>query len=259
MTFQVGVTLAGMREDDGSYQVWFEVDTSLLSSISEASGYKLLPEDYYTLSNDSEFDIQSTSHLRVVNVTLDQDAFTADSNALTATYALPLRITDATVDSICDSGDTITIESRNITIVVLKYISQYSGYYYSRGVQYEVDANGDYTDTVTFYDSDLSQNDAVYFTTLGANVVETENIAGDIDGGLIFTMNDDGTVDVSSDDVTITSSTISYSSESYDGYDETKPTYSVDITFESLGIKYKAQYDLILRQDPEDDLRFEEW
>jgi hypothetical protein len=261
MTFQVGVTLAGIRVDDGSHQVFFEVDTSLLNVISEASDLELLPESYYTLSNDSEFDIQPSSHLRVVNVTLNQEAFTADPAALENTYALPLRITSATVDSVFNSDlETPTIDSRDITIVVVKYISQYSGYYYTRGVQYEVDDNGDYIDTVTFYESDLSQNDAIYFTTLGENTVETETVGKNISsGGFIFTMEDDGSVSVASDSVSIVSSVISYDSLSYSGWDELKATYSLDATVEYSDLKYKVEYDLILRQDPEDDLQFEEW
>jgi len=261
MTFQVGVTLSGLREDDGTHQVFYEVDTTLMDLIPEASAYTLLPDSYYELSNDSEFDIIPASHLRVVDVTLDQDLFTADPNAVNETYALPLRITSSTLDSIPNSDlDTATIDSRNITIVVVKYISPYSGYYYTRGVQYEVNSGtGEYTDTSTFYNSDLSQNDYIYLSTIGANVVETENIGENIPGGLQFTMNSDGTVDVSSDDVTVTSVEVSYDSLSYSGWDGVKPTFSIDATIEWFGLQYKLEYDLIQRQDPELDLRFEEW
>jgi len=251
MTFQVGATLAGMREDDGTAQVFFELDTSLLSEISDASGFTLLPESYYELSNDSEFDVQPTSHLRVVNVTLNEALFTADPDALTTTYALPFRITDATVDSIAGNNDSISIDSRNITIVAVKYISQYHGYYYSRGVQYTLDASGIPVDTLTYFDDDLSQNDVVEFSTLAIDKVMTSRIGGNLSGGFEFTMNADGSVSVASSSVTIEEGTVAYSTEDQ--------TYSIDITVDKNGTKYKIEEELILRQDPELDLRFEEW
>ncbi|MCG8578678.1 MAG: DUF1735 domain-containing protein, partial [Bacteroidales bacterium] len=123
MEFEVGVALGGIREDNGSHSVDFEVDPELLNLIPEASGFTLLPESYYTLGHQSNFNIQK-NHMRVVKVSLDKAAFTADPLTLGNTYALPLRITSATVDSIPGSElDTPTIDSKDITILVVKYIS----------------------------------------------------------------------------------------------------------------------------------------
>jgi len=251
MVFQVGATLAGMREDNSSYTVDFVVDTSLLSLIPEASGFTVLPEAYYTLGDASNFNI-SKDHFRVVDVTLDRAAFTADPLSLTNTYALPLRITNASVDSILDSGsDSVTIASKNITILVVKYISAYHGFYYSKGTQVELDAGGVPVDTVTYSKTDLSANDVVEFSTLGAEVVKTSRIGGDIAGGLEFTMNADGSVGVASSDVTIDAGTVTY--------DESASTYTIDLTVDKEGTTYEIKEQLILRQDPESDLRFEEW
>lgn len=256
MTFQVGASLGGMRVDDGSHSVSFMVDTSLMSELAEASAYTLLPSAYYELSNDAEFDIVK-DHMRVVNVTLT-DAFAADSDAVNETYALPLRITSASVDSIhglysADStvGILDDLGNKDITLLVVKYISPYSGYYYSKGVQYELAGDGSYVDTLNYSDESLSQNDAIYLTTIVRNVVETSRIGGNLPGGLEFTMNADGSVTVASADVTIDSGTVTY--------DASATTYTIDLVVDKAGVKYEIKEELILRQAPELDLRFEEW
>lgn len=250
MDFEVGVVLAGMRTDDGSHTVDFMVDTSLLSLIPTASKFTALPESYYTIDNASNFNIKK-DHMRTVKVTMTE-AFSADILALDETYALPLRIVSSSVDSIPGSElDTATIDSKDVTILVVKFISQYHGHYYSRGVQYELDASGSAIDTLTYYKSDLSQNDVVDFSTLAVNTVMTSRIGGNLPGGLEFTMNADGSVSVTSTSVTIDSGSVTYSAENN--------TYTIDITVDKAGIKYKIEEELILRQNPELDLRFEEW
>lgn len=251
MSFEVGAVLAGMREDNGNYTINYTVDTALLSLIPEAAAFTALPEAYYTLANETTFDIVK-DHFRTVKVTLDQAMFTADPLALANTYAIPLRITTASVDSISGSElDTAVIGAKNISIVVVKFISQYHGTYYSRGTQYTLDALGDYADTLTYSKTDLSQNDAIDFSTLGLNTVKTSRIGGNISGGFEYTMNADGSVAVASTDVTIESGAVTYSA--------VNKTYTLDMTVDKAGTKYHIMEEQILRQNPELDLRFEEW
>lgn len=251
MEFEVGVTLGGMRVDDGSYEVNFKVDTNLLNVIPEASGFKALPEAYYTLGNASSFNIIK-DHMRVVNVALNKAAFTSDPLALNETYALPLQITSANVDSIRGSElDTPTIASKNITILVLKYISPYHGTYYSKGVQYTLDASGATIETVAYSKEDLSQNMTKEFTTLGLNTISTNKIAANISGRIDLTVGDDNKVDIVSTDITVTENSSLYNSE--------QKTLYMNYKFEASGIMYHAIDTMILRQDPELDLRFEEW
>ena len=250
MDFEIGAVLAGMRSDDGSHTIDFTIDTSLLSLIPSASQFTLLPESHYIIAHASNFNIQK-DHMRTVKITLTA-AFTADTLSLEETYAIPLRITSSSVDSISGSElDTATIDSKDITILVVKYISPYHGHYYSRGVQYELDASGNAIDTLTYSKSDLSQNDVVDFSTLAVNRVMTSRIGGNLSGGLEFTMNADGSVTVASSTVTIDAGSVSYSTDDQ--------TYTIDITVDKAGTKYKIEEQLILRQDPELDLRFEEW
>ncbi len=254
--FEVGVTIGGLRADDGSHWVDFTIDSVLLDSLPEASGLTLLPASHYILGDESRFNIAKT-FMRTVEVQLT-DAFFADPLALTATYALPLRIVATSVDSIMgyDMDETTAVSSADgsnmdITILVLKYISPYSGNYYSKGVQYELAADGSYADTLTYDLDELNANDVIYLETLSENSVKTERIGGSLSGGWTLTINDDGTVTPTTDDVTVESATVSYSSE--------ETTFTLDALVQWFGIKYKIEEQLILRQDPELDLRFEEW
>ena len=251
MEFEVGVVLAGMREDDGSHEVYFEVDTNLLNTIPEAAGFLPLPEEYYSLGDESNFNIKK-DHMRTVKVTLNREAFTADPAAISNTYALPLRITEATVDSILNNGtDTETIDSKDISILVVKYISPYSGYYYSKGTQYTLDSEGTPVDTIVYYNKDLSQNAVKEFVTESLNVISTDKFGSNIAGDMELTVNSDDSFDLSSSDVVI---------NSYDGtYLKDENTFYLDVNLTKSGITYLVKDTLILRQAPELDLRFEEW
>ncbi len=251
MNFEVGVVLGGIREDNGAHSVDFEVDAELLNLIPEASGFQILPEDYYTLGHESNFNVKK-QHMRVVNVSLNRDVFTADPLALTNTYALPLRITGATVDSIPGSElEVPTIDSKDITILVVKFISPYHGTYYSKGVQYELDATGNHVDTVVFSKSDLSKNMTKSFSTLALNTISTNTISASINGKIDLSIDSDNTVDIATTAVSV--------SENNSVYNSDNKTIYMDYKFDNAGTMYHTLDTLILRQAPELDLRFEEW
>lgn len=253
--FEVGVTLAGLREDNGTDWVNFEIDTVLLDSLPEAANLVLLPDSYYILGDESTFNISKT-FLRTVNVQLT-DAFFNDPLSLTNHYALPLRIVESSLDSILGYNvDETTIissaeqENMDVTIVVVKYVSPYSGTYYSKGVQYKLDAEGGTPiDTVSYTLDELSLNKTVVFTTLGVDEVETAEIAGDISGAINLDLST-GSLVVTSDDVT----NLQMNEASYDD-----GTFTLDYTFETFGSFYKVEEQLIQRQAVSLDLRFEEW
>ncbi|MGQ1784497.1 DUF1735 domain-containing protein [Saccharicrinis sp. GN24d3] len=251
MEFEVGVALGGMRDDNGTHSVSFEVDENLLVDIPEAAGFQLLPEEYYTLGDESNFNIIK-DHMRTVNVSLNKEAFTADPLSVTNTYALPLRITSASVDSIPGSElETATIDSRDITIVVVKYISPYHGTYYSKGVQYELDGTGAHVDTVTFTNENLSQNMTKEFTTLALNTISTNTISANTNGQIDLTIGDDNAVEIATSVVAV--------SDNNSVYNADDKTIYMDYKFEKSGTMYHTLDTLILRQAPELDLRFEEW
>lgn len=255
-SFEVGVTIAGLRNDDGSQWVDFEIDSLLLDSLPEASGLKLLPESYYTLGDPGRFNIVK-SFLRTVKVELTEEFFN-DPLALANTYALPLRIVDKSmaIDSIMGFNvpETTVVSSENsenmdITIVVVKYVSPYSGTYYAKGVQYTLNAAGMPTDTTMYSIDELSLNKEIEMESLGVNSVETSQIGANLFGGIKLDMST-GSVTVSSDDVM----SLQVDEASYaDG------VFTLKYTVESFGQSYRIEEELIQRQSPELDLRFEEW
>lgn len=123
-----GVYIAGLLENDKEWWADFIIDPSLLNG----TPYQLMPESYYTLSNDSRITIPSGDYVGKVTVTLDSAAFVTDPLSVDFNYALPIRLTDTNADSLH------TAQSEKI--LVLKYINSYEGYYDQEGSYQTVDA-----------------------------------------------------------------------------------------------------------------------
>jgi hypothetical protein len=106
---------------------------------------KLLPSDYYTLSDDSNIVIEKGQHSGTVTLTPDSAAFLADPETLKATYVLPLRLigTDAAQDSI--------LSTKDFAVIGLKYENMLFGNYWHGGVTIVKDPSGTPVDTITYY------------------------------------------------------------------------------------------------------------
>ncbi len=257
MQFKYGVVLAGVRENNDEEWVSYVIDPELLTdtSIVGSNVFHLMPEEYYSLSNDNTFIIPPEKIIGEVVVTINRELFTADPDALQNKYAFPLRITDTSAERILDgSGD---LPHKDYTVIVVKYISQYSGYYYRRGVQYELDAAGNHVDTVTYTNISMNKSDVWYLETLNAARVETKTTA-DINAGsprnlLDISINDQHVVTIqpAEENVQITTNSASMV--------EDEKIFYLDYLLERGGVHYHLLDTLIQRQDPELDLRFEEW
>ncbi len=263
-SIELGAVLTGIRNDDEKYYVDYVVDTTLLDSIPEASALKLLPSSYYTIGG-VQLDYSTAYNevlsfetvkpfLRVTEVVFNVDSFNNNALTLDETYAIPLRIVDSYMDTIINAGEKPSITSGDISIVVVKYISPYSGTYYSRGYQYEFDASGNPVDTAdNHYEEDLSANDMIDLTTINLNTVETSRIGKNLPGSWVLEVDENGNLNVSSSDVT----NIVVNSDTR--YDAENTTYYLDIEFENFGIKYQVIDELVLSQPVEKELRREEW
>lgn len=121
---QVGAVLGGKLENDSEEWVMYELVDTLVTN----AGYEVLPEALYETSNDelnnmtNVITISEGSFLGMMKITL-QPAFFSDPKALTPTYALAFRITDASTDSI----------GNDVTLVTFKYVSNAVGFYEHRG------------------------------------------------------------------------------------------------------------------------------
>jgi hypothetical protein len=130
LKLDVGVYLAGVLENKSERWVKFSIDPSLLAGTS----YTLLPADYYTLSNTSKFVIPSGSFIGKITVKLDSTKFLNDRKAVGYNYAIPLRLTESSADSI--------LSIQNTKILVVKYINHFEGFYDNTGSFKTYDVTG---------------------------------------------------------------------------------------------------------------------
>lgn len=257
MEFKLGVVLAGVRENHDEEWVRYRLEPELLedTAIVGDNQFTMMPEAYYTLSNEDKFIVHPGDVIGEVTVTLDHDLFTADPDALANTYAFPLRIVETSAERILDGEDDTP--EQDYTIVVVKYISQHSGYYYRRGVQYEMAPDGSYADTLAFTNPSLNKSDVWYLETLSASKVETKTTS-DIEAGsprnfLELHIDENHAVSIfpAEENVTMT--------DEWTSFDTENNIFYFDYKFEKEGISYHVLDTLIQRQDPELDLRFEQW
>lgn len=159
MKIKFGAALGGVRENNRDRIVRYELDNSLISPVTYAamqgssSGYiknslgselKLLPSDYYSLSDDSQIVIKKGEHSGTVTLTPDSTAFLSDPETLVGTYAIPLRIvsTDADADSV--------LQTKDFAVIALKYENMLFGNYWHGGRTIVKDATGTAIDTILY-------------------------------------------------------------------------------------------------------------
>ncbi|MFZ5942185.1 MAG: DUF1735 domain-containing protein [Bacteroidota bacterium] len=130
LRLDVGIYLAGILENTEDRWADFVIDPTLL----DGTAYQLMPENYYSLSNDSRFDIPSGSYVGRVTVTLDSALFINDTLSLDPVYAIPFRLMETSEDSILSTQAT--------QILVVRYINHYTGFYDQAGSFETVDPEG---------------------------------------------------------------------------------------------------------------------
>lgn len=158
VSFEVGVMLGGKYKNDQEWTVDYEIDPSMLDDVETLN---LLPSDYYTLSDEGKFIIKEGEYLGTITVTLNSKFFN-DTLATKLYYALPLRITNSTTDSILSDMDS--------TIVAIKFQNRYYGAYWVKGVDNTLNASGNVNSSSIYTNADLVLNKHVTFKTLAKNI-----------------------------------------------------------------------------------------
>ena len=141
MHIEVGASLGGVRENVRNRDVNFTLDNSLISpatlaKMQGAATYikdattpvtllKLLPSNYYTLSNSSKIVIMKGQHMGSVVVKPDSATFLADAATAVATYAIPFSITTADADTV--------LLSKKYAVIGLRYENMLFGKYWHGG------------------------------------------------------------------------------------------------------------------------------
>jgi hypothetical protein len=143
MKIEVGVTLAGVRENTKDRNVSFSLDGSLITPAmltrfkTASNAYikdpsasltelKQLPANYYTISNSNTMVIKKGEHMGSVVIKPDSATFLGDAGTKFATYVLPFKITSADADSV--------LVPKNYNVVALRYENMLFGKYWHGGV-----------------------------------------------------------------------------------------------------------------------------
>lgn len=213
-----------------------------------------MPENFYTLADAEKMTI-SNPNLAIADVKIDfTDEFFQDVKSYSNYYAIPFRITGHSLDEITKDNNGVL---KDYTIVVVKAVNKYHGNYYVRGTRTNLSTN----EVKTYYFNDLSKNETRSFSSIDRNKVSfiCTDLVEDGRLSLQLEISDDGLVNISqaeniSDAIAVMdpeASSLSFVGE--------QPKFVLAYTYELDGVEYRVEEELIRRQNPENDLRFEEW
>ena len=173
MKINFGVALGGVRDNDRDRVVNYQMDNSLISaktlvdmkgssatyiktSMALVNELKLMPANYYTLSDNAKMVIKQGEYSGVVTVKPDSVKFLSDASTINAVYALGMRITSADADSV--------IKPKDYSVVAFKYESMLYGKYWHGGVTVEKDSATGAVVTETKYYTTVPQPEAKVWT-----------------------------------------------------------------------------------------------
>lgn len=167
-----GVYLAGVLQNKNDRWVKFVIDPSLLAG----TPYKAMPQDYYTLSDNSEFKIPAGEMVGKISVSLDSAKFVSDPLADDFNYAIPFRLTETSEDSILATQDT--------KILVIKYINHFDGFYDQTGSFETFDPSG-----LKINEGDIKN--VIQATTLQPDIVRMNGVGNQIGDDFQMDVNTD--------------------------------------------------------------------
>lgn len=262
-TIYVGVSIGGKREVDMDDWAKFTLEESLL----DGTGLTMLPDNYYNLS-DKETMRPRKSNLAVADVGITfTDDFYNDLTCLKNTYALPLRIVSTSIPE-KDNPNGAIREGGETAIVVIKFISGYSGTYYRVGQEVEVDEQGnEIGEPVEYNAADLIKNPTCALSTVSRYCVTRPGLGTSTGGGLNLHI----TETESTEAYTVRLESVKGGGELMDftaryvisgdytfySGDEIAPQFELDYSYSLNGKFYKVSEKLVLRQWPERELKVE--
>jgi len=229
---KVGITMGGKRFSDAQETVGYLIDPALLTG----TGLTLLPTEYYTLSNPSQFVVHKGDFDGNITIAIDPSFFN-DPMALDGTYALPFRLTDTSLDAL--------LEDKEILVLQLKYEASLFGNYYHNGATVAKDAEGVIIDELSsiYHQEEPVTNDVNNWvlSTLSSNTLATSGISNLLDSEtnrLIFNieLDSDGEVTIASNP----ESTIDVSQNGTCSYDTSKKEFYINYSYSLEGNNYFA-------------------
>lgn len=190
MKIDVGVVLGGVKDNTKEREVVYQLDQSLINdeilesmksssfayiknAVSSLSELKILPDNYYTLSNYNQFVIEKGEHAGVISIKADSVNFLADASTLTSIYALPFRITKADADSV--------LTEKNYAVIGLKYENMLFGNYWHGGITVEKDVSGSVVSTSNYFTTIPSPESKIWeLKTVAAHSLVTNGVSDDV-------------------------------------------------------------------------------
>lgn len=217
MEFSTGVALAGVIDNDEDRTVTFEIDESLVdaSALSAMKNHtmnyiknltaglselKSLPANEYSLVPEGRMAgkivIRKGTHLGNLTIKVDPDKFLADESRTIPQFVIPLRITG------CDKAELL--DGRTTSVIGVRYENMLFGDWYHGGVARRISKADGSESTVSYYTEIPQQDERIWTLTTVSPYSLTANAVGNelntTSAQMKLTLNDDGTVTVSSVD-----------------------------------------------------------
>ena len=207
MKIEVGAALGGVRENTQDRIVNFKLDNTLINAnilaamkagasyIKEAMGavdtLKMMPADYFTISDNSQMIIKKGQHMGSVVIKADSARFLKDAATIRPGYALPFYIVSADADSV--------EKAKRFAVVALKYENMLFGNYWHGGVTTVKDSSGKVLKTINYFTTIPSPESKIMtLKTVAPNALVTNKIS-DQSGAMKITLNG-GTITLSKAD-----------------------------------------------------------
>lgn len=225
MKIEVGAALGGVRENNRDRNVSYTLDSKLITSeiltrmkngsayikeaVAPVTAFKLLPANYYSISNNSAFVIKAGKHSGSVVIKADSTAFLGDTSTIMPVYVLPFYITKADADTL--------LEQKRYAVIAIKYENMLFGNYWHGGVTTIKNAANQVVNTVKYYTTIPAPESKVWkLTTVAPNALETNGIS-DKSGAIRLSLNG-GKITVS----TAKGSKVSISADGESTYNQAK-------------------------------------
>ena len=246
MEIKIGAYLGGVRTNDEDRTVDFTIDETLLGS-----NYTLLPADYYQLSNSGSMTIPKGEFLGMIDVKFDSLKFANDSLIKDFNYAIPLRITSSTTDSI--------LAGKDFAIFPIKMMNTFEGRFYQVGqvkkfytIKPVLDDAYVIGDTLNYPNSPIRN-----LMTVDMNSVEVDAVASYTGGNfkMLLTVNADNSVVISSP----SEAAIEVQPMGASSWDPVKRTFTLGYQFTYQDRLYKVEEKLIFQHRDRDGIKEWRW
>jgi hypothetical protein len=184
--FVISAAMGGAYNNNSERVVNFTIDPTLVDKLYAGSTkLQVLPQKYYTLSDNEKIIIPRGSFTGGVTVQLTDDFFN-DTLAVATNYVIPVRIATSSTDSVLRglqapgianpdpriAGNWIKVP-KDFTLFAVKFVNEFHGKYLLRGR--DVIVNGSVSDTVKYRKQYIEQDEVVTLITSGKKQINYSN------------------------------------------------------------------------------------